>query len=198
MKVGILGTGFGAYHAGIYKNNPSVDSIKIFGRHEEKLSRIKSELEIATTTSIDEILNDPDIDLVDVCLPNSLHREFALKALEKGKNVFCETPISIDPDDADDIVEAGKRYGKKVFIDLFLRFDPHYCYVKDIGEEKYFAEYSNEGKKEIKTCQEDTVERVIKHVIECCEKGLDTLICAEEAAKSLRTAVKIKEMVNKS
>lgn len=132
MRVGILGTGFGAYHAGIYKKHASVESIRIFGRNGEKLNKVKSELAIEVTENIDDILNDPCIDLVDVCLPSNLHREYAIKALEKGKNVFCETPVSVSIEDAEAIAKAEKQYGKKVFVDLFLLFDPAYRYIHEI------------------------------------------------------------------
>ncbi len=132
MKVGILGTGFGAYHASVYKKHASVESIRIFGRNEEKLDKVKSELDIEVTGSIDDILNDPCIDLVDVCLPSNLHREYVIKALEKGKNVFCETPVCISLEDAEAVEKAEKQYGKRVFVDLFLLFDPAYRYIHEI------------------------------------------------------------------
>lgn len=132
MKVGILGTGFGAFHASLYKKHTSVEAIKIFGRNEEKLSKVKSDLDIEVTNSIDDIFNDPYIDLVDVCLPSNLHREYITKALEKGKNVFCETPICMNLKDAEAIEKAEKQYGKRVFINLFLLCDPSYRYIYEI------------------------------------------------------------------
>jgi len=132
MKVGILGTGFGAYHASIYKKISSIESVKIFGRNVDKLSNIKADLGIDVTNNIDDILNDPDIDLIDVCLPNHLHTEYVIKALEKGKNVFCETTISSSLEGAEAIAAAENKYGKRVFINLFILFHPSYRYLHQV------------------------------------------------------------------
>jgi UDP-N-acetylglucosamine 3-dehydrogenase len=129
MKIGILGTGFGAYHASIYKKQPFIDSIIIFGRNEEKLDKIKADMEVRTTNNINVILCDPDIDLIDICLPNNLHCEYIIKALENGKNVFCETKISENITEAEAIKKAEIKYGKKVFINLFIKFYPEYRFI---------------------------------------------------------------------
>lgn len=129
MKVGILGTGFGYHHAKIYSRMSNVNSIVIFGRNEEKLKKIEKELQIKVTNNIDDIITNKDIDLVDVCLPNSLHRKYAVEALKNGKNVFCETPAALNLEDAMAIKQAVQRYGKKVFIDMFIRFEQPYEYI---------------------------------------------------------------------
>ncbi len=129
MKVGILGTGFGVHHARIYKNQPFVESVTIFGRNEEKLKKINSDLGIITTSDINDILCDSSIDLIDVCLPNNLHCEYIIKALESEKNVFCETKICEDIVEAEAIKKAEIIYGKKVFINLFIKFYPEYRFI---------------------------------------------------------------------
>jgi predicted dehydrogenase len=73
MKIGILGTGFGVYHAKIYSKLKNIDSIIIWGRDEVKLKNIKNDINIKTTTNINDILDDPDISLIDICLPSSLN-----------------------------------------------------------------------------------------------------------------------------
>lgn len=130
MRVGILGTGFGAYHASIYKNQADVESIVIFGRNEEKLQKMKQETGIQTTNRIDDILDDPGIDLVDVCLPNHLHCEYIIKALSKGKHVFCETRVCEDMDEAKAIRKAELASGKKVFVNQFIKFEPAYQLIR--------------------------------------------------------------------
>jgi Oxidoreductase family, NAD-binding Rossmann fold len=69
MKIGLLGTGFGVAHAGIYHRHPEVDEVIVFGRTQAKLEKIAAEFGFATTTELDAIYDDPSIDLVDVCLP---------------------------------------------------------------------------------------------------------------------------------
>lgn len=107
----------------------NVDSIKIWGRHKEKLQKLKEDLNIETTTDMDEIINDKNIDLVDICLPSSLHKEYAIKAMKNGKDVFCETPTALTIEDAEAIQEASKRYHKRCFVDMFILFEEAYKYL---------------------------------------------------------------------
>lgn len=135
MNVGILGTGFGSYHAEIYKKISSVNSIIIFGRDEEKRKKIEKDLRIDVTNNIQDIIQDKEIDLVDICLPSSLHREYAIEAMKNGKNVFCETPVSLNLEDAIAINQAAEEYDKKVFVNMFIKFEPAYQYVYNITQE---------------------------------------------------------------
>lgn len=78
IKVGILGTGFGKTHGDFYKKLEGVEIAGIFGRTSEKLDKIKEELKVNVTTNIDELITDPNIDLIDVCLPTSIHKEYVI------------------------------------------------------------------------------------------------------------------------
>lgn len=125
MKVGLLGTGFGVAHAHIYHGHPGVAGVVVFGRTPEKLEALAAELRVATTTDIDSIYDDPDIDLVDVCLPTPLHEDHVIRALEAGKHVLCELPLASDLAGAHRIVAATNRTSaQQVFVDMFNRFDP--------------------------------------------------------------------------
>jgi predicted dehydrogenase len=55
IKVGILGTGFGEHHAKLYKKIEGFEVVSIFGRNDDKLRKINEELNINTTTSINDI-----------------------------------------------------------------------------------------------------------------------------------------------
>ena len=61
--------------------------------------------------SHDELISDPDVDTVAVCVPVSLHVEVAVAALEAGKHVFVEKPLALRPDEAERIAEAAARAG---------------------------------------------------------------------------------------
>jgi predicted dehydrogenase len=131
MRVGILGTGFGAFHASIYKQQSEIESITIFGRNESKLDGLKEKYNIDTTTEINDILTDPTIDLIDVCLPSDLHREYVIEALKHGKDVFCETPVSFTLADAIAMRDAARQYNRKLFVNLFIKCAPEYTYIHE-------------------------------------------------------------------
>lgn len=139
MKVGILGTGFGAFHAALYSKMNEVDGIFIFGRNRQKLDKLKHGLSVNVTENANELLDNNEIELIDICLPNALHKEYAVKALQRGKHVFCETPVAVELKDAEEIRDTAEKYGRKVFVDLFTRFIPTYSYLQQIFDKKVYG-----------------------------------------------------------
>jgi predicted dehydrogenase len=124
MRVGLLGTGFGLAHAGIYHAHPDVESVVVFGRTASKLDQVAADFGFETTTEIDRIYDDPTIDLIDVCLPTSLHADHVIRALGRGKHVLCELPLASDMDDAQRVVDAAATSDRQVFVDMAGRLDP--------------------------------------------------------------------------
>lgn len=138
MKVGILGTGFGSYHLSLFKKIEGVEVVKIYGRNEERLKKLSEEHHIAYTQDINDIINDTEIDLIDICLPTNLHTRYIIEALKAGKHVYCETPLCYTLEDAATILEAETKYHKRVYVDLFVKFFPEYQYIlKAIQENTY-------------------------------------------------------------
>lgn len=132
MKVAVLGTGFGARHVELLAKRKEVESILVWGRKEEKLKELKEKFHVQTTDDMEDVWRDGTIGLVDVCLPNHLHREAAIKALRAGKHVFVETPVAESLEDAEAILETAEQCGKRVFVDLFLRFEHPYEYLRQL------------------------------------------------------------------
>lgn len=106
--------------------------MKIFGRNKEKLDQIKEELDIETTNDINDILTDTDIDLIDVCLPSSLHKRYVIEALKNRKHVFCETPVALNTEDARAMKKAEEQYKRRVFVNQFIKHEYPYEYIYDI------------------------------------------------------------------
>ena len=126
IKVGILGTGFGETHLELYSKIEGFQVVSIFGRNLEKLSNIRKKHGIHVTTDINEVIEDPDIDLIDVCLPTDLHAKWTIESLKNEKHVFCETPVTYTVDEAMAIQLASLKHNKNVFVNLFIKFSaPH-------------------------------------------------------------------------
>lgn len=70
-------------------------------------------------SNYDTLLNDPDIDAVYIPLPNSMHREWACKAMERGKHVLCEKPISLTAHECDEMIECSVK-NKVVLMESFM------------------------------------------------------------------------------
>jgi len=80
-------------------------------------------------SELDEILTDPDIDLVDICLPPHMHVEAACKSLRAGKHVLCEKPLGLTTEDCDTILAAAEESGKQVLVAQVLPFMGEFQYA---------------------------------------------------------------------
>jgi predicted dehydrogenase len=80
---------------------------------------------------LDDLLADPDIDLVDVCNPTHLHPETAIKALNAGKHVLVEKSIALDPKDADTMLAAARKTGKLLMVAHVLPFFPEFAFAAE-------------------------------------------------------------------
>ncbi len=82
--------------------------------------------------SYDELLNDPEIDVVYISLPNDLHAEWIIKALKSQKHVLCEKPICISLDELGQIDLAQKETGKYVSEAFMYLHHPQTQFFKSI------------------------------------------------------------------
>lgn len=74
------------------------------------------------STNPDDLLSDPDIDIVDICTPNMYHTELTVAALDAGKHVICEKPLAPKPADIRRMIEARDRSGKMLMTAQHFRY----------------------------------------------------------------------------
>jgi predicted dehydrogenase len=79
--------------------------------------------------SLADLLADPNIDLIDVCNPTHLHPETAIQALQAGKHVLVEKAIALEPKDADAMLAAAQKAGKRLMVAHVLPFFPEFAYA---------------------------------------------------------------------
>ena len=78
-----------------------------------------------------DLLNDPEIDLVDVCLPSDQHEKVVLEALAAGKHTLVEKSIALEVDAADRMVAAARKAGKLLMVAHVLPFFPEFKFVAE-------------------------------------------------------------------
>jgi predicted dehydrogenase len=83
-------------------------------------------------TDYTAMLNDPEIDMVDICNPTHLHPEFAIQALQAGKHVLVEKAIALTTTDADAMLAAAKKANRLIMVAHVLPFFPEFRYAADM------------------------------------------------------------------
>lgn len=86
------------------------------------------------------LLGDADIDIVLIATPNNTHREIAIKALEAGKNVICEKPVTLSSDELADILKVSKKTGNLFVVHQNRRWDEDFLTIKKIYDEKLIGD----------------------------------------------------------
>lgn len=82
--------------------------------------------------SYEALLDDSDIDAVYIPLPNNLHKEWVIKAAEKGKHVLCEKPAALSAQEAKEMIDACRAHGVKFMEAFMYQLHPQHARVKEI------------------------------------------------------------------
>jgi predicted dehydrogenase len=90
--------------------------------------------------NFDTIANDPDVDVVYIVLPNSMHREFVIRAAKAGKHVFCEKPMANTPDECREMIAACAAAKRRLGIGYRCQFEAHHLEAVRFAREKVFGD----------------------------------------------------------
>jgi len=86
--------------------------------------------------NFDSIAQNPNIDIVYVVLPVSMHKEFTIRAAKAGKHVICEKPMALNAADCQEMIAACKQANRMLSIGYRLHFEPHNIEVMRLGQQK--------------------------------------------------------------
>ncbi|MBE7046789.1 MAG: Gfo/Idh/MocA family oxidoreductase [Ruminococcaceae bacterium] len=88
------------------------------------------------TTDFDDLIKDNDVDIIDICTPNLLHKDEIIKALKSGKKVYCDKPLTVTYDEAKEVVDAENETGNTINqVTFHNRFYPATLKAKKLMEE---------------------------------------------------------------
>lgn len=87
----------------------------------------------------DDIANNPEIDIIYVVLPNSMHAEFSIRALEAGKHVICEKPMAMNAGEGRQMIDAANKANRKLAIGYRMHYDPYFIEAKRLGQDEVFG-----------------------------------------------------------
>jgi predicted dehydrogenase len=147
IKVGLIGVGFmGWIHYLAYRRSSAAQLVGFVSRDPKKrrgdwrgirgnFGPAGEMIDISgmeVHDSLEAMLKNPAIDVVDICLPPHLHAQAALAAVQAGKHVFCEKPLALSSAEADRLLEAAERYGRQVMVAQVLPYIGPFAYALEL------------------------------------------------------------------
>ena len=150
LGIGIVGFGFiGKVHAYGYVNiplfyDPAPAKVKLVGVCTSKPETAKKAAEQGGfefgTDRFEDLLEREDIDIISVCTPNQCHREQVIAALEAGKHVYCDKPLTVSGADARAIEEAARSHADLIHGMAFhMRFIPATLRARELVQEGFLG-----------------------------------------------------------
>jgi UDP-N-acetyl-2-amino-2-deoxyglucuronate dehydrogenase len=141
IKFAVIGQGhIGKRHAEMIRRNPECELLAVC----DVLQKEKLGLETISEkfyNNINDLLNaHPDVDVVNICTPNGMHAEHALKALDHNRHVVVEKPMALSKVDCEKIIYSALHHHKTVFCVMQNRYSPPSIWLKEIVEKKVMGD----------------------------------------------------------
>jgi predicted dehydrogenase len=152
-KLGYAVVGLGSYGLGMiipqFKNCKNSRLVGLVSGDAAKAKRVAAEhgvpeKNIYNYQNYDSIRDNPDIDIVYVCLPVGMHAEYTIRAAKAGKHVMCEKPMAVSSSECEAMIAACRQAGKKLMIGYRCHFEPNNleairrARAGEIGKIRYF------------------------------------------------------------
>ena len=139
IKIGVIGAGhLGKIHIRLLKEIKEFDLIGFYDTNPVNSKKITSEFGISSFSSAEELIDSSDA--IDVVTPTKYHFEYAKMAIEKGKHLFVEKPISATIDEAQELVKLSKEKEVKVQVGHVERFNPAFIAIQKDCNNPMFIE----------------------------------------------------------
>src|SRR6185295_12523495 len=104
-----------------------------------KMKYSLAEKNIYNYQTFDRIADNPDIGVVYVVLPNSMHHEFVIRAAKAGKHVITEKPMAVSAKECQEMIDACKKANVKLYVGYRCHFEPHNMEAMRVGQQKVFG-----------------------------------------------------------
>ncbi|MDP3312885.1 Gfo/Idh/MocA family protein [Lutibacter sp.] len=129
LKAGVLGAGhLGKIHLKLLKQSEKYDLIGFYDPIKENALKVAQEFGYKSFDTIQELIDA--VDVIDIVTPTLSHFDCAKYAIEKGKHVFIEKPITNTVEEAEELIKLTKKYNVKGQVGHVERFNPAFTAVK--------------------------------------------------------------------
>jgi predicted dehydrogenase len=135
IRFGVVGCGkIGKRHAERIRQNRDTELVGVYDIVPERAECFAETYKCQRFDTYDELLR-AELDIVNICTPSGLHASMSLEALEAGKHVLCEKPMTTCLVDADEVIQAEKASGKRFFLVKQNRFNPPVKALKECAKD---------------------------------------------------------------
>jgi predicted dehydrogenase len=126
VRVGVIGTGAisQVVHVPIFAEREDVDLLAVSDADPHKARALADRFRVPFVLNDDDLIGHDELDAVAICTPNHLHEEMAIAALDAGKHVFVERPLSTTSQGAQRVIDVAERAGKVLVVGMPHRFRP--------------------------------------------------------------------------
>ena len=123
--------GMGSYHADHLVSDAGFKHIGVYDISEErqKVAEEKGHIVYAT---YEDLLADESIEAIIVATPNDSHKDISIRALQAGKHVVCEKPVTMNVEEYDEIIKVAEEEGRIFMVHQNRRWDPDFLLVRDL------------------------------------------------------------------
>jgi predicted dehydrogenase len=132
LRVGVIGLGIGAAHARGFAAHPSCEVVAVCDRDRARLDEWASIMPAARRyTQADDLIDDPQLDIVVVASQDDDHYGQILRALEAGRHVFAEKPLCLRVEHLHNIERAWRASGRRLSTNTILRRSARFRWLRD-------------------------------------------------------------------
>ncbi|MCJ7574395.1 Gfo/Idh/MocA family oxidoreductase [Candidatus Bathyarchaeota archaeon] len=125
LNAAVIGCGsWGRNHARVYSELPNVNLVAVADTAPAAANEVAEKYRVKPYTESAKLLEDPDIQLVSICTPTVTHARLALQAIEQGKHVLVEKPMTNTVKEAKTLIKASKKRGVTLTVGFVERFNP--------------------------------------------------------------------------
>src|SRR5512133_3086128 len=120
-------------------SNTSLEAIA--STDSSKIAECEKEFQCNTIhTSYEALLDNNNVDAVYIPLPNSLHKEWAIRAMEKGKHVLCEKPLGLNAKECEELIDTSKKHNKLCMEAFMYRYTDRIKKVTELINSKVIGD----------------------------------------------------------
>ena len=136
IRAGVVGTGaWGRNHARVYSELQNVELVGVCDMRKDAADAIALKHGTRAFYDVDEFLAQDELDMISICTPTTTHFEIGIKAVENGKHVLVEKPVTTTVKEAIELTGAARKKGVKLTVGFIERFNPIVQTIKELKED---------------------------------------------------------------